>query len=59
MIVAGHHVFGAEVQERANLRPRRLLQKQLVAIGDAVGRRRLMTCAIRPGALAVRLPAAD
>ncbi len=51
----GHPNLVRLVSERVQVAARELVEAQLD--GDAVGRRRLMTCTVQPGALPVRLPA--
>ena len=53
----GHGSLVRLVSNRVQVATREPVEAQLD--GDAVGRRRLMTCTVRPSALAVRLPAAD
>lgn len=50
----GHPSIVRLVSERVQVSARQPVEAQLD--GDAVGRRRVMTCTIRPGALQVRLP---
>lgn len=51
----GHPSLVRLVSERVQVSARQSVEAQLD--GDAVGRRRVMTCTVRPGALQVRLPA--
>ena len=53
----GHPSLVRLVSNRVQVATKEPVEAQLD--GDAVGRRRLMTCTIRPGALAVRLPASN
>ena len=53
----GHPSLVRLVSGKVQVTTREAVQAQLD--GDAVGLRRLMTCTVRPGALAVRLPASS
>lgn len=53
----GHPALVHLVSERADLVTREPIEAQLD--GDAVGQRTRMSCRVRPGALQVRMPAAD